>query len=164
MSEIKKVVAQALEKQFNNELFASNLYLQMALWFEVQDWEGSAHWMYCQAKEERDHAIEIAKHLADREWNVKVSNIDLPPSKWKTPLDVWKSALAHEVVVTNSFNDIMKTAKSANDHQSQHLCYKFLDEQIEEEDTLNKIIRRVNVMGDNLGFYVDYDAKLGERK
>jgi len=164
MSKINQTVGELLEKQVNNELYASNLYLQMGFWFESQDWEGSAHWMFQQAKEEREHALSIANHLLDREWKVKLNTINSPKNNWESPLEVWEDALQHEIVVTNSFKGIMGEAKNEEDYQSEELCYKFLAEQVEEEDTLNKIIKKVKAFDGNLGFYVQYDQYLGQRE
>lgn len=163
MSKVGEKVGKALEDQFNKEMYASNLYLQMGFWFESEDWEGSAHWMFCQAKEEREHALLIASHLLDREWKVTFNTLHPPKNTWNSLLEVWNDALEHEVIVTNSIKCIADTAQQEKDHQSMDLCYKFLNEQIEEEDTLNKIIKKVKSMGNNLGFYVGYDKVLGDR-
>ena len=58
----------------------------------------------------------------------------------------------------------MIEAKKNTDFQTEELCFKLLTEQIEEEDTLNKIIKKVKSMGKNMGFYVKFDKTLGERK
>ena len=107
MLEINQNIGQLLNNQFNKELCASDICLQMALWFEHKDWVGSSHWMYCQAKEERDHALMIARFLSDREWFVKVDT-----TKKKTHAigkkidDIWSDALVHEKLNTESIKKL----------------------------------------------------------
>jgi ferritin len=163
MSSINKNTGYLLEEQINKELHSSDLYLQMAFWFENQDWMGSAHWMYKQSNEERKHALSIARHLLDREWMVKIDSSPCHKINWNDPLDVWTKALQHEIHITKSIQAIMQVANDDNDYQSQQLCYKFLQEQIEEEDTIRKIISKIKAMKGNYGFYIEYDKTLGDR-
>ncbi|MCK4775083.1 MAG: ferritin, partial [Candidatus Krumholzibacteria bacterium] len=51
-----KKLETALNKQFNQELFNSNLYLSMSAYFAGKNLKGFSHWMKVQAEEERQHA------------------------------------------------------------------------------------------------------------
>ena len=45
---ITEKLQNAVNDQITAELWSSNLYLQMAFYFEKEGWDGFAHWMYKQ--------------------------------------------------------------------------------------------------------------------
>ena len=63
---ITEKLQNAVNDQITAELWSSNLYLQMAFYFEKEGWNGFAHWMHKQSDEERGHAIKLANYLAKR--------------------------------------------------------------------------------------------------
>ena len=56
---ISQRMQDAFNKQIVAELWSSNIYLQMAFWFRKEGWKGFANWMYKQAEEEKQHAMDI---------------------------------------------------------------------------------------------------------
>jgi len=61
-SKIKEI----LNKQINEELYSSFLYLAMAAFLEKRGFKGAANWMNIQAKEENDHAMGFFRFLLER--------------------------------------------------------------------------------------------------
>ena len=53
---IKEKILKILNKQINEELFSSYLYLSMSNFFSSQNLDGFAKWMRMQSKEEYEHA------------------------------------------------------------------------------------------------------------
>src|SRR3712207_7676676 len=53
---INQTMQDAFNAQINQELYSSNLYLQMAFWFRKEGWKGFASWMAKQSDEEKQHA------------------------------------------------------------------------------------------------------------
>ena len=93
-----------MQKAFNDqiiaELWSSNLYLGMAFWFRKEGWKGLAGWMYKQAQEENEHALDMANFVLNRGGEVKVGAIDAVPSNWTDPKNVFEETLKHEQYVT----------------------------------------------------------------
>ena len=77
---ITKKLETAINDQITAELWSSNLYLQMAFYLEKEGWDGFAHWMYKQAEEEKEHALDMAHYLMKRGGEAKVAMIIRLPS------------------------------------------------------------------------------------
>ena len=86
---ITEKLQNAVNDQITAELWSSNLYLQMAFYFEKEGWNGFAHWMHKQSDEERNHAIMLANYLAKRGGEAKVNMIDVVPSGWGSVKEVF---------------------------------------------------------------------------
>ena len=56
---ISKKMQDAFNAQIVAEMWSSNLYLQMSCWFRKEGWKGFSGWMYKQAEEERQHAMDM---------------------------------------------------------------------------------------------------------
>ena len=90
---ISKSVQEALNEQIKNELYSAYLYLAMAAHFESSNLPGFAHWMKIQAAEEVKHSMKFFEYINERGGKVTLKAIDQPPTNYKTPLDIFKSAL-----------------------------------------------------------------------
>ena len=101
---IGKALQDAMNAQINRELFSSYLYLSMAAYFEERNLPGFAHWMRIQEGEERAHALKFYDHLVDRGGRVLLTALEAPRSEWKSPLEVFEEAAAHEAKVTGSIH------------------------------------------------------------
>ena len=88
---ITEKLQNAVNDQITAELWSSNLYLQMAFYFEKEGWNGFAHWMHKQSDEEREHAIRLANYLAKRGGEASVNMIDVVPSGWGSVKEVFAS-------------------------------------------------------------------------
>ena len=133
-----------MQKAFNDqiiaELWSSNLYLGMAFWFRKEGWKGFAGWMYKQAQEENEHALDMANFVLDRGGEVKVGAIDAVPSNWTDPKNVFEETLKHEQHVTELINKLADVADEEKDRASQNFIAKYIDEQVEEESSVKDII------------------------
>jgi ferritin len=156
-------VQEALNKQINAELFSEYLYLSMSAYFEAKSFKGMAQWMRIQAGEEHGHAMKFFDFLNDRDGRVLLAQIEAPKTDWKSPLDVFQDALAHEQKVTALINDLSNLALAEKDHASHDFLEWFVKEQVEEESVARLIIDQLKLVGDNgTGLYM-LDEKLGQR-
>ena len=69
--------------------------------------------------------------------------LEAPNTEFKDLLDVAKQALAHEKEVTKRIHEIAKAAREEGDERVISFIRWYVDEQIEEEDTFNKLITRL---------------------
>ncbi len=160
---IKERILKALNDQINREFYASYLYLAMAAHFDLQSLDGFARWMFKQSEEEYGHAMRILNHVLERGGRVELQPIAAPPSEFGTPLDIFRQALEHEQRVTGYINDIYKMAVEEEDYATQSLMEWFVNEQVEEEDTVGRIVDRLELAGDNRAAILMLDAELGQR-
>jgi ferritin len=160
---ITKKLENALNKQFNQELFNSNLYLSMSAWFAGQSLNGFANWMKVQADEERQHAEKFFGFMVDRGVNVKVAQIPAPATTWRTPLAAVKAGLTAEETNTARLNDLMDLAIKEKDHATRGVMQWFVDEQVEEEASFGELIDQLTLAEKAPGAMFMLDRELGQR-
>ena len=59
-------MVERLNKQLNEELYSSYLYLAMSAYFHGEGLDGFAHWLKLQSQEETAHAMRIFGYINDR--------------------------------------------------------------------------------------------------
>lgn len=107
-----------LNKQVNREFYSAYIYLSMAAYFDSMNLLGLARWMRAQTQEEMVHAMKIFDQIGERGGAVRLEAIDTPPVEWKSPLDAFEAAYAHEQKVTGWINGLVDAAHSESDHAS----------------------------------------------
>ena len=153
----------ALNAQINAELWSAYLYLSMAMQFEADGHAGFANWFKIQFKEEQAHAQIFMNYVNSRGGRVELKPIDAVPTEWKCPLCAFKDTLAHEQKVTSLINNLYALAEAEHDYATRGMLDWFVNEQVEEEETANRMIDRLKLIGDNgFGLY-RLDQALGAR-
>ncbi len=137
---ISKTMQDAFNKQIIAELWSANIYLSMAFWFRKEGWKGFAGWMFKQAEEEREHAIDMANYVFSRGGEVKIAAIEAVDTEWESPKAVFEATLKHEMDVTEMINKLADVADEEKDRASQNFIAKYIDEQVEEEKSVNDIL------------------------
>lgn len=160
---ISKKMVEAINEQINKELYSAYLYLSMSAWFEEQSLGGMANWMHEQAKEEYDHAMRFFKFLVERGAQVILTAIAQPEIEFKSPLNAFQMALEHERFVTASINDLMAIAIEEKDYATKSFLYWFIDEQVEEEDSVSAIVDDLKLVGDKGRGLLMINRELGQR-
>lgn len=156
-------VLNAINDQIEKEMFAANLYLSMAAYFEDKNYTGFAHWMRLQSQEEITHAMKMFNYILDRGSKPIIGQIDKPKSDWNNPLEVFQEAYEHEKKVTAWINEVYELAISEKDYATQSFLKWFIDEQVEEEATASEIVERLDMVKDNSGLLFMLDRELGTR-
>ncbi len=160
---LKKPVLKALNEQIAKEMYSSNLYLSMAVYFHSINLNGFANWMRVQAQEETFHAMRFFDYVIERGDKSIVSALDAPPAAWKSPLDAFEEVYKHEQFVTASINNIADIALENRDHATGTFLQWFINEQVEEEANASDILERVRMIGDFYGGLLMLDAELKTR-
>ena len=93
---ISEKLQNAINEQISAEMWSSNLYLSMSFYFEREGFSGFAHWMKKQSQEEMGHAYAMADYIIKRGGIAKVDKIDVVPTGWGTPLEVFEHVFEHE--------------------------------------------------------------------
>ncbi len=145
---IKEKVTDALNQQFNKELFSAYLYLGMSAHSESLGLRGAAHWFMAKYFEEHGHAMKIYRYVLDQGAKISLYSIDRPEQSFSGLMDMLEKTLAHEQQVTERFNMLMDIVIGESDHASQIFLQWFVTEQIEEEATAGDLISRLRMVGE----------------
>ncbi len=160
---ISKKMQDALNEQVAAEFYSAYLYLSMSAYLESIDLPGFANWMRVQYQEEVTHAEKIFDHVIERDGRAIVKAWEAPPSEWKSALDVFETAYAHEQKVTSLINDLVDLALSEKDYATQVFLQWFVNEQVEEEASAKAIVQQLKLLGDSKGGLFQVDRELGRR-
>jgi ferritin len=154
---------QALNGQLKEELYSSHLYLAMSAHLEALNFRGMAKWMRIQAEEERGHGLKFFEYVHERGGSVSLTGIDQPKGQWPTVLALFGAAMAHERSITARINALADQAIAEKDHATAVFLTWFVKEQVEEEATLDPIIKRLEAIGDHPSGLYFLDHELGKR-
>ena len=161
---ISKKMQDALNKQINEEMYSSYLYLAMAGYFESVNLPGFSQWMRTQAQEEMFHAMKFFNHITERGGNVELMAIKEPKRKWDSPLNVAEDTLHHEQFITGCIHKLMDLAVEEKDYASQNLLKWFVDEQVEEEDNATDVLEKLKRIGTNDALLLMQDLEMQKRQ
>ncbi|NDV84365.1 ferritin [Bacteroides sp. 51] len=159
---ISKKLQDAFNKQINAEMWSANLYLSMSYYFAKEGFEGFAHWMKKQYGEEMEHACKLADYLIVREGTVLLDKLDVVPTGWGSPLEVFEHTFDHEKRVSKMIDELVELAVEEKDKATEDFLSWFVSEQVEEEATARSIIKKIKIAGTTGGIYL-IDNQLGER-
>jgi ferritin len=160
---LKEKVQVALNHQINSELYSWYLYLSMSAYFENENWSGFAKWMKVQAEEEYTHAMKFFDYVLQTGGKINLTQITAPKANWNSVLDVFQDTLSHEQEVTKSIYNIVELSAAEKDHATSIFLQWFVNEQVEEESTVEKILAKIKMGGDNKNALIFLDRELGMR-
>jgi ferritin len=160
---LKEKVQVALNHQINSELYSWYLYLSMSAYFENENWSGFAKWMKVQAEEEYTHAMKFFDYVLQTGGKINLTQITAPKANWNSVLDVFQDTLSHEQEVTKSIYNIVELSAAEKDHATSIFLQWFVNEQVEEESTVEKILTKIKMGGDNKNALIFLDRELGMR-
>jgi ferritin len=152
-----------MNDQLQKELQSAYVYLAMSAYTESLSLPGMSQWLRAQWEEELAHAMKFYNFIVDRGARVEFKALDAPPVDYKSPSDVFATALEHEKSVTRSINELYELVADEKDFASQAWLDWFATEQVEEEKSVGQIVddlARVGDKGD--GLYL-IDKALGAR-
>ena len=159
---ISKSVEKALNDQINAELYSSYLYLSMVAYFESLNLAGFATWMKAQTQEEIVHAMKIYDFVNERGGRVILQAIDAPVTEWDSPLAAFEAAYAHEQLITGRINDLVNLAVEEKDHATNAFLQWFVNEQVEEEMSVDSVVQNLKIAKDAPGALFMIDRELGQ--
>lgn len=153
-----------LMEQFNFEIESGYLYLAMSAYLKELDMDGFAHFMFMQAHEEFDHAKEFYNFIFAIGEKPEFAEIAKPKAEYNSILEVFKEALEHEKLVTKKIEDLYEKATKDENYKVVEFLGEFVTEQVEEVDTFEAIVTRLERIDNNWGGLYIFDQQLGQRK
>lgn len=160
---VSQKIVDALNLQLNKEMFSSYLYLSMSAYFDSINLSGMTAWMQLQSQEEYAHAMKFYDFILRIGGKVKLAKIEEPQNEWESPLEVFEDSLHHEQYISKSIHELMDLATEESHHPTKSFLQWFVDEQVEEEDTVQQIVENFKMIGDSKGGLFMLDRELGSR-
>ncbi len=133
----------ALNDQINAEIWSAYLYLSMSAYFESETLPGFANWMKNQWLEELSHANKFFDYVNERGGRVSLKPIAAVDTVWKDPIEVFDDTLKHEQHVSSLINKLADIAVEEHDHATNNMLQWFIAEQVEEESTVEGLLKQL---------------------
>jgi ferritin len=139
-------VMDVLNEQIAMEMHASASYLAMASWCDQRELLNSKSFFYKQAEEEREHAMKIFEFINDVGGAAVSPDVHNVNNDFESLRDIYERSLEQEINVTQSIYKCFKKARSVDDYASELFLQWFVNEQVEEEDTMRSILDVFDLM------------------
>ena len=161
------MLSEKLEKSLNDqitfEFYSSYTYLAMSAFCESSDLSGFANFFRVQAKEELDHAMKLYDYVFQKGGKVVLVEIEQPKKEYDSMVDLFETGLSHERIVTNRIYDITDIATEEREHATISFLKWFIDEQVEEENNFNSLLKKVKRCENNSAALYMLDDELANR-
>ena len=157
-----QVMQDAINEQVNREMWSAHLYLSMSVHFANEGLKGFSSWFYKQYKEEIAHAEDMMKYILTRGGQVEVRAVDAVPTTFESTLAIVEQVYEHECYVSSCIEDLVRVASKEQDMASQDFFWKYIREQVEEEETASDLLQSVRMAQDK--YLYQLDKELGERQ
>ena len=156
-------VLKAVNDQIQAELESGYQYLALSLLANDKSMPGTSQWLRMQWQEETGHAMKLVEHVHSRGGSVQLKSITVQQPKWKSLMNTFESVLEHEMSITKLINSLYELALSEKDYPLQILLQWYINEQVEEEGSVNTILERLRMVGESGASLLLLDRQLGER-
>jgi ferritin len=83
--------------------------------------------------------------------------------EFKSALKVFQESLDHEKFVSKSINELMDLAIEEKDHATKSFLQWFIDEQVEEEASVDRVVNMLKMVGENGHGLMMIDRELAQR-
>ena len=154
----------AINGQINQELAAAHSYLGMAAHFDELNLNGFSRWMLLQHDEEHEHAGRLFRYLLDRGGKVRLGAIPAPSFEAGDHVKLFEVALSQEQENTRSINELYELATKHHDYATKSHLQWFIDEQVEEEASIDEILGHLKLAGEDTAALLYLNDKLGQRQ
>lgn len=153
---IKENVLDTLNAQIVSEFTASAQYVAVAVYFDDRDLPDLGAFFYRQAEEERMHAMKFVHFMLETGAKPTIPGIPELRNDFETAEDAVQFALNQELKVTDEINELVSLAEKSNDHITRNFLQWFVNEQVEEVDTMSGLLQTIKHSKGNLLLVEDY--------
>jgi ferritin len=158
---LSDTIAKSLNEQIAREFVAHFLYRAISMDLYDKGYEGFATWMDGHATEEYGHAQKIIDYLKDHDTRVILPALEKPKESWSSVKDAVAAALAHEQYLTGKIHELVKQAEDEGDLATSSMLDWFVNEQVEEEHIVGRLLKRISLAGNSDIGLVVIDGELG---
>lgn len=119
----------------------------MAKWLGYNGYAGASKLWAKYASEENNHSDWAYTYLEDLDILPKVPALEAPKCEFKGLEDICKQSYDHEMMVTQSCNNLAKAAAAEGDYMTLQLAQKYLAEQVEEIGKTTSWLDKLDAFG-----------------
>jgi ferritin len=152
-------LAKAFSRQIGNEFGASLQYVLVASYFDREALPQLAGKFYAQAAEENMHAMKLVRYINEAGGKVEIPAIPAGKADFASTQEAVQLALDWELTVTQQINDLVGLAIKESDNLAQVFLQWFVNEQLEEVNSMDTLLRTVKRAGSNLLLVEDFLAR-----
>ena len=145
---ISKELNDAINTQIGAEFGASLQYVSIAAYFDGEALKKLAALFYKQAEEENAHAMKFINYLIDTGGEVRIPAVAAPKAKFSSAEEAVKLSLDWEIEVTRQINALYDIAKAKNDYAGQNFLDWYVEEQVEEVNSMDNLLKMVRRVGE----------------
>ncbi|MCD8377305.1 MAG: ferritin [Candidatus Gastranaerophilales bacterium] len=160
---ISEKINEALNRQINREFYSGYLYMSMSAYLRESGLFGFAQWTKLQASEELEHGEKIFNYLIDRKGRVELEAIQKPEFNFDGPVKLFEFIYNHERSITKSVMSIAEQAEEECDRMTSMFIDWYINEQVEEEYQVHRIIEQLRCFGEDRSSLYLIDKEAGER-
>lgn len=147
---VKQKVVDAMNAQIQSEFAASAQYIAIAIYFDEQSLPELADFFYRQSEEEREHAMKFVHFLLETGAKPIIPGLPEMRNEFSDAADAVQFALNQELKVTEQINNLVMLSKEENDYASHNFLQWFVDEQVEEVDTMSTLLDTIKHAGSTM--------------
>lgn len=136
-----------LNEQIQKEAQSSSAYLAMASWCDQNALTNSAAFFYKQAEEEREHMMKIFRFVNDNGGTAYSPEIKNIMHEFNSLQEIFETALDQEIAITKSIHGIVHRCRKVQDLSTENFMQWFIQEQMEEEQKMRRILDLFDLMG-----------------
>lgn len=152
-----------LNDQVNFEIYSAYVYLSMAAYCESVDLTGFSNFFKVQSQEELFHAMKFYNYIFQKNGVVTLEQIEKPNGNYENITNVFEMGYDHEKTVTSRLYKIADIATEEKEHATISLLNWFINEQVEEENTFNSILKKIKRAENNPAALYMLDDELATR-
>ncbi len=142
-------LAAEMNTQIGHEFAAHLQYLAIASYFERRNLDSLANFFYDQAEEEKEHGLKILRHINYAGGSAMIPPIPAPRNEFSRVGEALQLFVDQEAFVTRRFLDMSKLALGEADFTSFNFLQWFVNEQLEETATADKLMTLYNEIGED---------------
>jgi bacterioferritin B len=131
---------EALNDQIGREFLAAHQYTAVGAYYDGLTFPRLAKFFYDQADEERGHAMRMVNYLNDTGSALRLGQIPAPKNSFADHIEPIRLALDNEKKVTVAIGKLYEIARETNDFASESFMQWFVDEQVEEESSMQSLL------------------------
>jgi ferritin len=133
----------AVNEQIGYEFGASQQYVAIAVYYDLETLPQLAAHFYRQAVEERNHAMMLVQFLLDADEPVRVPGVEAPKTEFKDAVEPVALALEQEKRVTGQISALAALAREEGELVGEEFLNWFLKEQREEVSSMSDLLKLV---------------------
>lgn len=153
---IKAKLIDPLNAQIRNEFTNMFGYLAISAYFDDEALPELSAFFGRQSEDERMHAMKFVTFMLETGVKPLIPAIPAVKNEFKSAQEAVQYALDQEVKTTEQINALVSIAVAEGDHTSHNFLQWFVTEQVEEVDTMTKLLQTIGHAGGNLLRVEDY--------